>query len=199
MLEGELARMKANYMQRFHQLTIFSQPLHKNSEEIGRLDQQRIVNLLAKFPSLDYNNTLFFVCGPQGMMEESFKGLHTLGVSDANIRKESFVSSSSTTEKQQPATMTTGGVSVVEITYGKKNYSFNVAAGKTILESALDQKIDLPYSCQSGMCTACMGKCISGKVIMDDPDGLSENEIKQGFVLTCVGRPASENVKIEID
>ncbi|MBC7451330.1 MAG: 2Fe-2S iron-sulfur cluster binding domain-containing protein, partial [Cytophagales bacterium] len=63
----------------------------------------------------------------------------------------------------------------------------------------LDEDIDLPYSCMSGLCTACMGKCLSGKVEMGDQDGLSEKEVKNGYVLTCVGRPAAAGTVIEID
>jgi ring-1,2-phenylacetyl-CoA epoxidase subunit PaaE len=59
--------------------------------------------------------------------------------------------------------------------------------------------IDLPYSCQSGLCTACRGKCVSGKVMMDEEDGLSEQEMNEGYVLVCVGHPLTSNVVIEID
>ena len=51
----------------------------------------------------------------------------------------------------------------------------------------------------SGLCTACMGKCLSGSVEMKDQDGLSEKEVKNGYVLTCVGRPTSAGTIIEID
>ena len=67
------------------------------------------------------------------------------------------------------------------------------------MEAALEEDIDLPYSCQSGMCTACMGKCTNGKVRLNEPDGLSDKEIQQGFVLTCVGYPASQGIVIEIE
>ncbi len=49
------------------------------------------------------------------------------------------------------------------------------------------------------MCTACLGKCLSGKVKMDEEEGLTEKEIKQGFILTCVAHPLTEGVVVEID
>ena len=67
-----------------------------------------------------------------------------------------------------------------------------------ILEAALDMEIDLPFSCQSGLCTACRGKCVSGKVKMDEEEGLSEAEIEAGYVLPCVSHPLTDDVKIEI-
>ena len=49
------------------------------------------------------------------------------------------------------------------------------------------------------MCTACMGKCTSGKIKMDEEEGLTQKEIKEGFVLTCVSHPLTEDVILEID
>lgn len=74
-----------------------------------------------------------------------------------------------------------------------------MAPHQTILEAALDLDIDLPYSCQAGMCTACMGRCISGTVKLDEEDGLSDSELKAGYVLTCVAHPVGSNVVIEIE
>jgi ring-1,2-phenylacetyl-CoA epoxidase subunit PaaE len=69
---------------------------------------------------------------------------------------------------------------------------------RTILETALDQGIDLPFSCQSGLCTACRGKALSGKVKLDEEEGLSQSERAEGYVLTCVGHPLTDDVVIEI-
>jgi ring-1,2-phenylacetyl-CoA epoxidase subunit PaaE len=73
-----------------------------------------------------------------------------------------------------------------------------VPPNKAILETALDQGIDLPYSCQSGLCTACRGKALSGQVKLDEEEGLSQSERAEGYVLTCVGHPLSDDVVIEI-
>ena len=69
---------------------------------------------------------------------------------------------------------------------------------KTILEAALDQDIDMPFSCQSGLCTACRGKLLKGEVNMEEDDGLSEEEINNGYILNCVSKPAGPGVKIEV-
>ena len=68
----------------------------------------------------------------------------------------------------------------------------------SILETALDNGIDLPYSCQSGLCTACRGKALSGQVKLDEEEGLSQSERAEGYVLTCVGHPMTDDVVIEI-
>ena len=57
----------------------------------------------------------------------------------------------------------------------------------------------MPYSCQSGLCTACRGLCLSGKVTMDSNEALSEAEIIEGYVLTCQAHPLTDDVKIDMD
>ncbi|MDT4858056.1 1,2-phenylacetyl-CoA epoxidase, subunit E [compost metagenome] len=87
----------------------------------------------------------------------------------------------------------------VTVHYDGETHIFEVEPHQTILEAALELDIDLPYSCQAGMCTACLGKCLEGQVKMDEDEGLTEKEIAAGYVLTCVSRPMSEGVVIEID
>lgn len=139
----------------------------------------------------------YFICGPEGMMKVAEDSLLELQVPKEKIRKESFTNSST---KETSTVKVAGEQSAHEVTviYDGEEYKFSVEPGKTILETALENDIDLPYSCQSGLCTACRGKCLSGKVKLDEEEGLSEAELKEGYVLTCVGHPISDDVVIEI-
>ena len=80
-----------------------------------------------------------------------------------------------------------------------ETFKFKMSPSETILDSALDNDIDLPYSCQSGVCSACQGKVITGTVSMDVSDGLSDDEIEEGYILSCQSYPTSDDVEIEID
>ncbi len=133
------------------------------------------------------------------MMDEAIAALELLKISKDRVHKESFLSSTGPVPHGE--VIEDGSLSNQDVTiiYQGTEYKITVPAGKSILETALKQDIDLPYSCQSGMCTACMGKCVSGKVKLDDSDGLSDKEIQQGYVLICVGHPVTPNVVIEID
>ena len=108
------------------------------------------------------------------------------------------------TEQGPPGAFETSGAQVkdpqeVTVVYEGEEYTFTVEPDNTILHTALALDIDLPYSCQSGICTACMGRCTSGKVKLDEEDTLTDGELKDGYVLTCVGHPLTPNVRIEID
>jgi ring-1,2-phenylacetyl-CoA epoxidase subunit PaaE len=135
-------------------------------------------------------------------MEEVKHALQIMHVPANRIHWESFVTAAPAerhgTVDTESNTPKKNSAQEVTIIYEGSEYKFNVPADKTILEAALDLDIDLPYSCQSGNCTACRGKCLSGKVHLDEEDGLSEYELKEGYVLTCVGHPVSGDVIIEI-
>lgn len=198
----QLNDLKKEHGDRLNMVHVLSQPISKLTLPSGRLNQTSIIKLLESFPKLNFNTADYYICGPHGLMEEAKKALEILQVPSEKIHKESFLPAADTAATTNASTVpeaSAGNEQEVTILYQGSEYKFNVPKGKTILEAALDEDIDLPYSCQSGMCTACMGKCTSGKVKLDDPDGLSDKEIQQGFVLTCVGHPASANVIIEID
>ena len=65
--------------------------------------------------------------------------------------------------------------------------------------AGFDAGHDMPYSCQSGNCTACIGKCLSGGVEMRETEILTEDQIQNGYVLTCVGYAKSKDRVINFE
>ena len=89
--------------------------------------------------------------------------------------------------------------SKIKILLDGDSHTFEMNTDETILDVAIDNDIDMPYSCQSGVCTACQGRLLVGSVEMDVSDGLSEEEIDDGYILCCQSHPSSDTVEIEIE
>ncbi|KEO75171.1 ferredoxin--NADP reductase [Anditalea andensis] len=167
----------------------------------GRIDAAKIKETLAKSASAETTTTKYFICGPEGLMDIAKETLHGMNVPQEDIIKESFYTAASENAGDPDAQGSDRPFLTREVTVilQGQEYSYAVSPDKTILEAGLDENLDMPYSCQSGLCTACMGRLLSGEVKMDEDAGLSDNEKKEGFILCCVSRPMSADIKIKIE
>ena len=71
--------------------------------------------------------------------------------------------------------------------------------GKSLLDTLLDAGHEAPYSCTSGACSTCMAKVKKGSVEMEACFALDDEEIKEGYILTCQAHPTSSEVEIEYE
>ena len=78
-------------------------------------------------------------------------------------------------------------------------HQITVEEGQTILDAAIDADLDPPYACKMAACCTCRAKLLSGEVHMDADDPLSEEEIADGFIITCQSHPLTDHVKVSYD
>ena len=198
---SKLQALQAKYKERLKIVHTLSQPSDSWSGEMGRLNKTHILKIIERFPDLNKSEAEFFLCGPEDMMEEAHRALAILAVPENKIRKESFATATSLHpgEVKIEEEDDTNKTREITLIYEGTEYKLPVKPHETVLEAALNMDIDLPYSCQAGMCTACMGRCTSGKVHLDEEDALSEAERDEGFILTCVTHPLTDDVIIEVE
>ena len=87
----------------------------------------------------------------------------------------------------------------VKITCDDIDYSIETSENLTILELALENGIDAPYSCQGGICSTCVARLIKGSVTMDNNQILTDDEVEGGLILTCQSRITSNQIEVSYD
>ncbi len=198
--KNALDSMQTKYEGRLHVIHVLDNAPMNWQGYSGLLNHDLLTRLFERIPDWGIEKTTYLMCGPEGMMKNVESLLKARNIPSDKVFKESFVQG--TIDKEPKAAAPVAGVELkareVTIRYEGEEYKVMVPADRAILETALDQGIDLPYSCQSGLCTACRGKCLSGQVRLDEEEGLSKSEREEGYVLTCVGHPMTDDVIIEI-
>jgi ferredoxin len=87
----------------------------------------------------------------------------------------------------------------VTIVLDRKKVSVPQVAGETLLESARRAGLSPPFSCEAGNCGTCMAKLTEGRATMRVNDALEDDEIEEGYVLTCQAVPDTETVVVCYD
>lgn len=155
-------------------------------KNLHRLNPERLKEILREVGIMP--ETAFYLCGPQGLMKMASSTIAGLGFSKDKIHQELFFA---------PSTIKNDSTYNITIKLKGVEHVVKVKPGSSILNAGLEAGLDLPYSCQSGSCNTCAAKCTSGDVSMTGTEGLSEKQQREGYVMTCVGYPSSEEVCIE--
>ena len=182
----ELEKMSEANRSRFNYIRLLSAPRDHTKSPL------RLTNfLLEQFVSLlvsPEKETLFYLCGPLPFMRMAQFTLRLLGFSEEQIRKEIFT----VDFIPPPPLMTDYGARQVIIHFQGRTHAIQTSYPKNILQTALDHHIQLPYSCRSGRCSTCMARCVRGTVLMSMNEVLTDRDLEEGLVLTCVGYAATD-------
>jgi len=122
----------------------------------------------------------FFLCGPPAFMSGAKAILKTLGVDPTRIMQESFGG------KEPPPG--TNARSAVQVDFVRSKKRCHVLSGKTLLEVAEQQGVNIPFSCRQGQCGTCATRVIDGAVHRGEEEGLDIQRKAAGYVLACIGR-----------
>jgi ring-1,2-phenylacetyl-CoA epoxidase subunit PaaE len=195
LFHDELNALQEEYPQRFKIIYVSSQ---SKNLLMARLNVFLIEKIVKEDLVFDRTDALFYTCGPIDYMVTCRIKLLEMGFNISQIKRETFVlpedevDEDDSTEKKVKHTNTY----TVELHFKHKVYHLAVPYNKTILDAALEQKINLPYSCHAGICSTCIANCIKGGVEMDYNEVLMDDEIAAGRVLVCTGHPTEDGTTL---
>ncbi len=119
-------------------------------------------------------------------------------VKESNIKFELFSTSSAATNPEASAEKLEGHTKITVLVDGDETV-FEMSQKQTLLEAALKQGLDAPYSCQGGICSSCLARITTGTAEMKKNSILTDGEIAEGLVLTCQAHPTSKEIVVDYD
>ncbi|MBK8969697.1 MAG: 2Fe-2S iron-sulfur cluster binding domain-containing protein [Lewinellaceae bacterium] len=138
------------------------------------------------------SNTQIYLCAPVALMRMAQMTLGMLDFSKENIHQETFIP-----ERQQPLRTIDPSQThhIVVTSPAGARTEFDIFAGETILNGALRQGIDLPYTCKTGVCLSCLARCVRGVLEIQFVEQ-TRREGPGALVNTCIGYAVSPEVEL---
>jgi len=194
--------------------TIFHQVLHDLQQEyVGRLFvhfvysrvraedalfgriERSTVNFVIRNKHKEKEFEKFYLCGPEEMITTVNEVLKENNIPERNIKFELF----STPLAENKIVENIDGQTKITVLVDDEEVSFIMSQQMTILDAALKQGIDAPYSCQGGICSSCMARITNGTAEMKKNAILTDGEIAEGLILTCQAHPTSAEIYVDYD
>jgi ferredoxin len=98
-----------------------------------------------------------------------------------------------------PASHNGAKAGMVTIHLDRKKVSVPLVPGETLLETARRAGLEPPFSCEAGNCGTCMARLVEGHVTMRVNDALEEDEVAEGYILTCQSVPDTDSTIVDYE
>lgn len=194
MFLNELLELQNQYKDRFSIQFVFSQ-VQEDNAIFGRIEKST-VNLVVKNKYKHIDVDAFYLCGPEAMIHTVKDVLTDHGVAADRIHFELF-KAAKVVDIMEESSKT--GITKATIIVDDEEKTIEMSQKQSILEAALDEDIDVPYSCQGGICSSCLARLKEGEVTMRQNNILTEKEVAEGLILTCQAQPTTATVIIDYD
>ena len=199
MFREELEDLKNRYMGRLTLIHVL-----ETGQDIdlftGRVDQEKCAALFKSWIDIGSIDTAF-ICGPEPMMLAIADALKSHGLADGQIKFELFSESQKgQLAKQEIKERAKGqaGTKTTVIIDGT-GHQFEMPKDQSVLETALANDLDAPFSCKAGVCSTCKAKVTEGEYEMLTNHALEDYEVEAGFVLTCQCYALSDTLVVDYD
>jgi len=184
----EIEALRIQYPERFLVHYVFSQQPW-GDHYTGRINDRIVNEIFAKYKDLNWGR--YYACGPTELVKNLREILLLRGIDKDRIFTELFEASPAEIDYS-----TLQGNVAITLELNGQTHSFESARNQTLLSSALLRGYDAPYSCLNGVCSSCIGRVEEGEAKMAKNETLSEEEISQGYILTCQAYAMTDTIKV---
>ena len=189
----ELLELQVNNPERLFIEFVFSRT-QENDSHFGRIETSTVNFVLKnKFKETDFKS--FYICGPEEMIHMVSDVLKLNNIAESNIFFELFTAA----DDGEVLETAMHGETEITILVDDEETTFKMKSDETILDAALENDLDVPYSCQGGICSSCIARIKEGKAEMRKNQILTDGEIAEGLILTCQAQPTTPIVKVDYD
>jgi ring-1,2-phenylacetyl-CoA epoxidase subunit PaaE len=193
MFKSELDELSGSYGGRFNLHYIFSR---QKEEGLYLVELIKGIQIIISKISIKIGHLkLLFLCGPEEMINTVSNTLIENGYKESQILFELFTA----TVNEESVSEIKDGFSEVSVLLDDEEICFTMKQTDDILAAALRNNIDAPYSCQGGVCSSCLGKVTEGNAVMVKNSILTDQEVNEGFILTCQAHPTTPKISIDYD
>ena len=196
--KNELEDLKNAYVDRFEVHHVLSREDQGSDYTSGRLDADKVKGYNGKFFDVA-TTTGHFLCGPLGMIEGVSGVLDSLGTAKSTIHFELFNTAGATAEAIAKSSSKASANAKVTVVLDGEETHFEMGPKDYVIDAALDAGADVPYACKGAVCCTCRAKVLKGTAEMVMNYALVDDEVNDGYVLTCQTHATSDELVISFD
>lgn len=193
MFRAEISQLLSDFPDRFSVHYVYSRTREEGSL-FGRIDSS-ILNFILRNKYKEILFDRYYLCGPQGLIEQAEETLLGQGVAKDQILHELFTSA----ETKDTLQDSLEGKTRLTVTLDGVDHNLVMDQKSLVLDAVLRAKIDAPYSCQGGVCSTCIARVTEGSAQMVKNQILTPGEIAEGLILTCQAHATTPDLKIDYD
>jgi len=206
--KDELDSLETKFAGRFKVVHLLSREKTDDPLFTGRMSSDKCSELMERFSDSKKADD-YFICGPYDMINGINQSLTAMGIAKENIHFELFTTPPPETQEAEELDEDNedlgGGdgkpvaESKVMIVLDGEETEITVTKDDNILDAVLDAGLDAPYACTGGSCCTCRAKIMEGKAVMDVNYALTDQEVEDGYILTCQSHPTTTKMVVDYD
>lgn len=129
-----------------------------------------------------------YVCGPSGFMDFVVESAGELGWEKSRLHLERF---------QAPTNLVVEGAAFTVLA-AKSGVSVEVGEGQSIADALLDAGVEVPLSCEQGICGTCLIPVLEGLPDHRDAFQTDAEKATNANITVCCSRALSKSLKLDI-